>query len=413
MSPRRDLNDVLREEGEASVHERLGNARRFEEEPPPRENGSRKAAAARFAPIWLNDIEIDREPIWLVEGIIPAGPSFGETPGPPKSLKSFFLTDLLMHIAIGKPYGDRQVLQGAVIYITSEGVRGVKRRLRAMQKHHGIERKEVPFALITVMPNLGNGTEDFSALVEAITTKMQGVVVPLRAIAIDTMRKATPGKDENSAKDMSTFLANCEALAATFQCHVNAVHHSPRSDSSRGSGTNAVEGTCDVILSVARDNIGKVPRATITIAEMKDGESGDNWVIEMRANEIGSYVVIVEPPARRAATKAKKTKKPLSDAAKIAKDALAEAISEMGQQAPASTLIPRGVRYVTTIENWRQCAYRMGISTGKERAQQAAFERGSAFLIAERYAGILDKIAWLVPQDDLHPTGTVKKDDAL
>jgi hypothetical protein len=139
---------------------------------------------SRFAPIWLDDIEVDDDPVCVVEGILPAGPSFGETPAPPKSLKSFVLMDLLMHIAIGKPYGGRKVQQGAVVYITSEGVRGVKRRLVPMRKHHGVEGKHIPFALISAMPNLG-----------------KDIKAPLRATVIDTMRKATPGKDENSSRE--------------------------------------------------------------------------------------------------------------------------------------------------------------------------------------------------------------------
>ncbi len=390
-----DINDVHDEEGPEGVRREFDNAK-------PHVNGKKKGRrTSRFAPIWLHDIEEDRDPIWLIDGIIPVGPSIGETAAPPKSLKSFFLADLFMHVAIDTPYAGRKVMHGAVMYITSEGVRGVKRRLRAMRKHHGVETENIPFALISMMPNLGTGDDDLKALIEAIQTKMKDIKVPLRAIAIDTLRKATPGKDENSAKDMSVVLANCEALAQLFACHVHIAHHSPRYDSSRGSGTNAIEGACDAILSGARCDVGKVPRATIKIAEMKDGESGDSWTIEIRTNEIGCYVVVVEPPARRTASEqSRKGKKPLTPAAKIAKDALTEAICEMGQPAPASTLVPRSVRNVTTIENWRQCAYRMGISTGDERAQQAAFKRGSEFLIAEHVVGILGKIAWLVREGD-------------
>jgi hypothetical protein len=53
-----------------------------------------KSQPSRFAPQWLDDIEVDQEPVCLVEGVIPMGPSLGETVAPPKSLKSFFLKDL-------------------------------------------------------------------------------------------------------------------------------------------------------------------------------------------------------------------------------------------------------------------------------------------------------------------------------
>jgi AAA domain len=76
---------------------------------------------------------------------------------------------------------------------------------------------------------------------------------------IDTLRRATPGKSENDPKDMSVFLANADALAQHFGCFVGVAHHSPRSDDKRGSGTNAIEGACDVILPVTRCDHGDVP----------------------------------------------------------------------------------------------------------------------------------------------------------
>jgi RecA-family ATPase len=99
--------------------------------------------------------------------------------------------------------------------------------------------------------NLRN-IDDRTRLIAAITAAIKDIAVPVRAIAIDTLRKATPGKSENDSKDMSVLLSNCDFLANTFNCHVNAVHHSPRSDDTRGSGTNAIEGSCDVILPVTR-----------------------------------------------------------------------------------------------------------------------------------------------------------------
>ena len=42
----------------------------------------------------------------------------------------------------GRSWAGRSVQQGAVIYITGEGVSGFKRRLVAMRRHHGVEGKQ-------------------------------------------------------------------------------------------------------------------------------------------------------------------------------------------------------------------------------------------------------------------------------
>jgi hypothetical protein len=356
-----------------------------------------------FAPIFLDDIDVDEEPAYIVDGIIPAGPSFGEIPAPPKSLKSFFLADLLMHIGIGKDYAGRKVQQGAVVYITSEGVQGVKRRLVAMRKHHGVEGDNIGFALIPVMPNLGSGTEDLEMLKAEITRAIKPLNVPVRAIVIDTLRRATPGKSENDPKDMSVFLANADALAQAFTCFVGVAHHSPRSDDSRGSGTNAIEGACDVILPVTRCDIGDMPRATVTIGRMKDGEEGDTWTFEVHSMQVGTdrngnpkfggYVVLFDEPAQRVDdTKVSSTRLP--KAAQIALRALGEAVEECGELPPASNHIPPKVKTVTE-DQWLQYAYRRGISTGEERAKQQAFKRAHDYLIASQHVGEWDSQVWL------------------
>jgi hypothetical protein len=193
----------------------------------------------------------------------------------------------------------------------------------------------------------------------AITAAIKDIAAPVRAIVIDTLRKATPGKSENDSKDMSVLLSNCDFLANTFNCHVNAVHHSPRSDDTRGSGTNAIEGSCDVILPVTRcDKADGTPRATVTVGRMKDGPEGDTWSFELRPMEIGvdrngcaisaAYVVLTDFPARReppGPRPASAAKRPSPQGAKFLK-ALQEVLA-----GPDS--VTRDGRRCATMENWK------------------------------------------------------------
>jgi hypothetical protein len=280
-----------------------------------------------------------------------------------------------------------------------------------MRQHHKVEGKHTPFALIPAMPNLGTGTDDLKELTAHITEAMRDLQVPLRMIVIDTLRQATPGKSENDSKDMSVFLANCWKLAETFGCHVNFAHHAPRSNGERGSGTNAIDGAVDVMLSVARTDRDTPPCATITVKSLKDGEEGDSWTIQMHSVDVGKdgnrepkyggYITIVEPLARHAdAVAGKDTKKKLPASAKIALDALADALVEVGQKPPASTLIPRTVACVVHIDQWRQFAYRHGISKADtcKRAKQAAFSRAAGQLQSIGRVGCLDDYYWTIPR---------------
>ncbi len=282
--------------------------------------GTTTHSRSRFEPTRLDAIQLGDGAVCLIDGLLPAGPAFGLTVGLPKSLKSFLLMRGGLCIAAGLSFAGRAVKQGAVVYITSEGIRGVKRRLIAMRKALGIEGKDVPFFLVPTMPNLGTGGDDLKELIAEIEKALAGCGYPLALVIVDTVRRATPGKDENSAKDMGVYIQNCDAITAKFQCLVMSAHHSPRTADGRGSGSNALDGAADVIWAVTRD--GNSLTATATVAWMKDGEGeGTTWAFTLRTDiEIGRNqqdqpifgctVDITDANEPDSADKADKNKKP-------------------------------------------------------------------------------------------------------
>ena len=74
---------------------------------------------------------------------------------------------MLLHVAMGRNYCGLAVRQGAVVYITKEGIRGFKRRMMAMRQHHNVG-PEVPFYFAREMPNFGTNNGDADALVALI-----------------------------------------------------------------------------------------------------------------------------------------------------------------------------------------------------------------------------------------------------
>jgi RecA-family ATPase len=295
----------------------------------------------RFAPIWLSDIKVEDDPPYIVDGVLPLGPTLGVTFGLPGSLKTFFVMNMLLHVAAGLPFCDREVMQGAVLYITSEGVIGVKRRLIAMREHLGLT-GNVPFGLIPAMPNLGTGTADRDVLTKDIEQAIRHLKVPLRAIAIDTVRRAMPGKAENKQEDMSVLVDNCGALNRRFGAHVHAIHHTPRSDDSHGSGSNALDAATDVMIRVRRE--GKTLKATAMVDRMKDGPDGDNgaaFALELKPRQVGidrnggpiMSCAVESTEDKEAAKATRSTEKRASEtkAVKTFRDAFTEALDDFGQ----------------------------------------------------------------------------------
>ena len=58
----------------------------------------------RFRLTKLADIVPDDEPLWLIDGLIPAGPSLGVIFGKPKSGKTFLVAAMFLHVAMGRDY---------------------------------------------------------------------------------------------------------------------------------------------------------------------------------------------------------------------------------------------------------------------------------------------------------------------
>lgn len=227
----------------------------------------------RFPIITLDDIELDDEPVWLIDGLLPAS-GFGIVLGPPKSGKSFLVTDALFNVALGRPWAGRETKQGAVVYITGEGVTGFKRRLVAIRRHYEVEGKGVPFGMIPVAPDLGHATEDAGELVELVKEWLATIGnPPLAAIVIDTVARAMKGADENAAKDMSVFVDNCGTLGDAFGCLVLGVHHAGKNADRGARGSNALDAAVDVMWSVEKG----AAASTATIHHMKDGEDGISW----------------------------------------------------------------------------------------------------------------------------------------
>ncbi|WP_162242056.1 AAA family ATPase [Methylobacterium sp. Leaf125] len=221
----------------------------------------------------VDEIQIGDDPTWLIEGLMPAS-GFGIVFGAPKSGKSFLLADALFHVAMGRTWAGREVMQGAVVYITGEGVEGFKRRMIAMRRHYAVEGEGVPFLMVPVAPDLGHASGDDAALIEDVRAYLASIGnPPVRAIAIDTLARTMKGADENAAKDMTTFVDNCERIGAAFGCIVIGVHHAGKDVAKGSRGSNALDGAVDVMWSVEKGEAG----STASIHHMKDAEDGASW----------------------------------------------------------------------------------------------------------------------------------------
>ena len=90
-----------------------------------------------------------QDPNYLVDKVIPSE-SFGFVVGVPGCLKSFIALNLALSCAAGvnKWMGHDIKRNGPVVYITSEGLGDIKNRIKAWEKHTGLDLEDAPFYLI-------------------------------------------------------------------------------------------------------------------------------------------------------------------------------------------------------------------------------------------------------------------------
>jgi hypothetical protein len=349
---------------------------------------------SRFELEALDEIVMGDDPVELIPGILPMGPALGVGYGPPKSLKSFLLIHAGLHVAGNIPYCGRDVQAGAVVYVTSEGVNGIRRRLIAQRRALGLESKRVPFFLVPAMPNLGAGPQDREELQRKIAGKLAGLNIPLRMIVIDTMRRAMPGKSENKPEDISVVVDNCEALASAFNCLVMLIHHSPRSDDDRSSGSNALDAAADALIGCKRDPATKI--ATVTVHHLKDGEEGDTWQFELRPIEIGvdhdrnpitsCYVEIAQEPERQVAAKAAH----ISPLAQKFLNALHNALA-------GDDVVMHLGRRAVTLELWKAECFALGLlDRDKPGGDKSLWSKYRRELIAANRIACNERIVWTI-----------------
>jgi len=352
----------------------------------------------RFTLTLLADITIDDEPLWLIDSLIPAGPSLGVIFGKPKSGKTFLGADMLLHVAMGSPYCGLAVQQGAVVYITKEGIRGFKRRMLAMKQHYNVG-SDVPFYIAQEMPNFGANNGDAEALVELIQ-KLVPQHTPIVAVVIDTLARTMPGQGEDTAA-MSQFVENCDIVARAFSCFIAAIHHSPRSDDTRGRGSNVLDGGADIVVSVIKNDATHV--STARVEAVKDSEEGLAWRFHITQIELqdqnqnhgfAPLCETVSEPRREGATETKAKTKLTAEQRRFF-DILCEAVLEAGQIAPASNTVPFNIKAVTR-EYFKKCLLDRGfLDAEKPDSVRALFSKYINNLAGRKVIGTDKTYVWL------------------
>ena len=202
------------------------------------------AKAPRFPLVRFDDVLLTTTAVYLVKDLIPAS-SLVLIWGEPKCGKSFWLFDVLMHVALGWEYRGLRVKAGTVVYIALEGASGFKRRVEAFRRRHP-EAKGAEFYLIFAPLDL---IRDHKALVASIRAQLSALDT-VAVVAIDTLNRSLRGS-ECSAEDMPSYVRAADAIRDAFDCCVPIIHHCGH-NGGRPRGHSSILGAADTQIAVKR-----------------------------------------------------------------------------------------------------------------------------------------------------------------
>ncbi len=336
-----------------------------------RSDGTTKKAKAERQVIFqlapFSSISIPTEPRFLVRNLLPSE-GLGLVWGPPKTGKTFWVTDLALHVALGLDYRGLRTKKGPVIYIACEGETGLKARLAAFRKVK-LNGGEPDFHL------LASGLSLIKQTATLITDIKQQQVRPA-LIIIDTLNRSLEGS-ESSDEDMAKYIKAADRLSFAFECLVLIVHHCGH-DKNRPRGHSSLLGALDVQIAVRRETNGHI---ISTVERMKDGEEGMRIVSELEVVDLGDDTdgeVI-----RSCVVKAVKdhgphapNKEVLQKGTAIALKALKAVALPLKDVATDTGSLPAEATHAVLETDWREKFYEMAVSSSaKARARQQAFLR--------------------------------------
>lgn len=299
--------------------------------------------------------------------------------GPSNSGKTFFASDLAMHVALGRQWRGLDVTQQAVLYVAAEGSWGIRNRVLAFRRHYEVA--HLPLTVMTSSLNMYDSDEDMVKLVATIraaSERLGGVGL----VVIDTLARVMGGGDENTASDMGLMVQHVDELCSELRLHVMLVHHSGK-DVARGargsSSLRAATATEIEVEPLEGMSIAKVTKQRDLEIEGVFGFGLKS--IELGTNGRGKPVTSCIVEARDVAAVKKKTRRPAGSIQRLILSELGNVLaSGVGQpwkivDGPVVSAVDEGL--------WRDTAFRK--MSGEPKDKHRSFGRAVDALVADQF----------------------------
>lgn len=247
----------------ASVHnpkwQRPSHKFKIFEEMPPGTHGRK----SRLPIVWFKDVMPSIDVLDFVEDVLCEG-QMSVVYGESNCGKTFFMTDVGLHVAWGKSWRGKQVEKGGVIYCALEGGHGIKNRIAAFRKAQGLMDADIPFAIVPITMNMLDPNADTPHLIELIKEAAITIAGPVKLVVIDTLARAMGGGNENAPDDMGAMVNNVDQVRQATGAHVTFVHHSGKDQARGARGHSSLRAATDTEIEIVKNEVTEISVATVT-----------------------------------------------------------------------------------------------------------------------------------------------------
>ena len=344
--------------------------------------------------IYFQDVKPALKAEDFIEGLLIKA-AMSVTYGPSNCGKTFFMTDLALHVALGLQWRGREVERMGVIYCAMEGAHGIQNRVAAFALACGLAGQEIPFAIIPVALNMLDPEADTSRLIDAIAEAAARMAIPVGLVVMDTLSRAMAGGNENSPEDMGALVANSDRIRQATGAHVAWIHHSGKDQAQGARGHSLLRAATDTEIEISRaDNDSpSVARVTKQRELEIDGVFGFTLKrVELGLNHRGKPVTscVVEPTDDRPAKPRVTLTNGEAMALRILHDVMATQPCQVPYQAAQA-----GVTVATSKHAWRETFFARSTADSHE-AKKKAFNRAADGLAQKGQIGVHHDTVWAV-----------------
>ena len=223
---------------------------------------------------------------WLINRVVPAK-GLVSLFGACSSFKTFITLDLCLCIALGIDYFGIPTMQRNVLYILSEGEGDILDRVQAWCIGKGVDMEDLEGKVFFVTQpaplNADGMLQNIYKTIEEIENSYQ---IKIGLYTVDTVNRNMVG-DENSTRDMTSFVQACDDLRVHTGATVLLVHHTGYASSTRARGSSALVSAVDAELCIVREATKGSGKKKLDSAAKPRGDLVLMWVSKLRSGKDG------------------------------------------------------------------------------------------------------------------------------